>query len=70
MRDQSEQMLMLIKQGSFENPLCCPCYLFACCGGLGMEIIISDMPINNTFSLEQHVWNAVLVDFVAQAPKK
>ena len=21
--------------GSFENPLCCPCYLCACCGGLG-----------------------------------
>ncbi|KAJ3828215.1 hypothetical protein F5880DRAFT_988445 [Lentinula raphanica] len=22
-------------RGSFENPLCCPCYLCACCGGLG-----------------------------------
>ncbi|KAF9266601.1 hypothetical protein L218DRAFT_78231 [Marasmius fiardii PR-910] len=22
-------------KGSFENPLCCPCYLCACCGGLG-----------------------------------
>ncbi|THU90631.1 hypothetical protein K435DRAFT_255147 [Dendrothele bispora CBS 962.96] len=21
-------------RGSFENPLCCPCYLCACCGGL------------------------------------
>ncbi|KAJ7214262.1 hypothetical protein B0H12DRAFT_1155563 [Mycena haematopus] len=21
-------------KGSFENPLCCPCYLCACCGGL------------------------------------
>ncbi|KIM30620.1 hypothetical protein M408DRAFT_288517 [Serendipita vermifera MAFF 305830] len=22
-------------RGAFENPLCCPCYLCACCGGLG-----------------------------------
>lgn len=21
-------------RGAFENPLCCPCYLCACCGGL------------------------------------
>ncbi|OBZ72826.1 hypothetical protein A0H81_06715 [Grifola frondosa] len=21
-------------KGVFENPLCCPCYLCACCGGL------------------------------------
>jgi len=25
--------------GSFENPLCCPCYLCACCGGLGMILL-------------------------------
>lgn len=24
--------------GSFENPLCCPCYLCACCGGLGKSL--------------------------------
>ncbi|KAF8889427.1 hypothetical protein CPB84DRAFT_1448174 [Gymnopilus junonius] len=24
--------------GSFENPLCCPCYLCACCGGLGKTL--------------------------------
>ena len=23
--------------GSFQNPLCCPCYLCACCGGLGKQ---------------------------------
>jgi hypothetical protein len=25
----------LFHVGSFENPCCCPCYLCACCGGLG-----------------------------------
>lgn len=25
--------------GAFENPLCCPCYLCACCGGLGTSRI-------------------------------
>ena len=24
--------------GSFKNPLCCPCYLCACCGGLGKAL--------------------------------
>ncbi|KAJ7443576.1 hypothetical protein FB451DRAFT_1568660, partial [Mycena latifolia] len=23
-------------KGAFENPCCCPCYLCACCGGLGV----------------------------------
>ena len=27
------------KKGAFKNPLCCPCYLCACCGGLGMAFI-------------------------------
>ena len=25
----------LFPSESFENPCCCPCYLCACCGGLG-----------------------------------
>ncbi|KAH7345272.1 hypothetical protein B0J17DRAFT_624465 [Rhizoctonia solani] len=28
-------------KGSFENPLCCPCYLCACCGGLACLQCIS-----------------------------
>lgn len=27
-------------RGAFENPLCCPCYLCACCGGLGEHLLI------------------------------
>ncbi|OAX34136.1 hypothetical protein K503DRAFT_468531 [Rhizopogon vinicolor AM-OR11-026] len=32
-------------KGSFENPLCCPCYLCACCGGLGKQGYISSVAI-------------------------
>lgn len=28
-------------RGAFENPLCCPCYLCACCGGLACLECIS-----------------------------
>lgn len=27
-------------KGAFENPLCCPCYLCACCGGLGTSSLL------------------------------
>jgi len=27
-------------RGAFRNPLCCPCYLCACCGGLGESTTI------------------------------
>ncbi len=35
------RLTLYISAGSFENPLCCPCYLCACCGGLGMSKVYS-----------------------------
>ncbi|KAF9490967.1 hypothetical protein BDN71DRAFT_1453638 [Pleurotus eryngii] len=32
-------------KSSFENPLCCPCYLCACCGGLGRFHISPSAPL-------------------------
>ncbi|KAJ6535055.1 hypothetical protein B0H19DRAFT_1184817 [Mycena capillaripes] len=32
-------------RGAFENPCCCPCYLCACCGGLGTQSILPDLCI-------------------------
>ena len=40
---QSTRLLLLFfgnKKGVFKNPCCCPCYLCACCGGLGMVFFL------------------------------
>ena len=41
-------------RGSFENPLCIPCYLCACCGGLGAFMVCACLKVNDewgSFSL-------------------
>ena len=35
------KLTLPLLSGSFENPLCCPCYLCACCGGLGTSLLFS-----------------------------
>lgn len=49
--------------GSFENPLCCPCYLCACCGGLGKLSSFQLWDVSFT-RICQLVWNALDVDYV------
>lgn len=34
-RRQRHKLNVHLDAGAFQNPLCCPCYLCACCGGLG-----------------------------------
>ncbi|PPQ97692.1 hypothetical protein CVT26_001875 [Gymnopilus dilepis] len=34
-------------RGAFENPLCCPCYLCACCGGLGESPLLPFLMLSN-----------------------
>lgn len=48
------KILMFGREGAFENPLCCPCYLCACCGGLGMSFFAGtghSVEINNLLFL-------------------
>jgi hypothetical protein len=45
-------------RGAFENPLCCPCYLCACCGGLGTVSsprVDCDLtlPVNSLFGMHR-----------------
>ena len=36
--------------GAFQNPLCCPCYLCACCGGLGKPPLFISASRHATYS--------------------
>lgn len=49
--------------GSFENPLCCPCYLCACCGGLG-QLLLFVIAGNGADICCQLVWNVLDADYV------
>ena len=42
----ASQNLIHTFSGSFQNPLCCPCYLCACCGGLGKSRVFKEYSVS------------------------
>lgn len=65
---------LLVLIGSFENPLCCPCYLCACCGGLGKQDytvsvtiltrVVSMFGVHRLWPLRSRPWRSPVVEFL------
>lgn len=60
-RRQCHRLNVHLDTGAFQNPLCCPCYLCACCGGLGklpFSIGIEGARLISISYCLQRAWNA------------
>lgn len=65
----SHKFIIDIFSGAFQNPLCCPCYLCACCGGLGVFKSFVRPPDIDP-SPRQRVWSALAVGCVPRVLTK